>query len=78
MIPDGEWMLQSACRDLDPEAWFPASGKPEDAPAAVKVCRTCPVQSECLAYAIEFAPTAGIWAGLSSYHVRTLSKKEMA
>lgn len=36
-------------------------------PAARKLCRTCPVKTQCLEYALEFpaADMHGVWAGLT-------------
>lgn len=71
------WRDNAACRGLDPEIWFPwvdgASLVHSDheewarrSALARSICATCPVQSECLAWAIENKPFYGIWAGRSA------------
>lgn len=61
-----EWMLRAACRDHDPELFFPL---PKDLPTrreAKKICHRCPVIAECVLYAKELRVTDGVWGG--SYH----------
>ena len=56
-----DWTRDAACRDVDPEIFFPERG--HDARAAKAVCARCPVASECLAYALkdEDAYHWGVW-----------------
>ncbi len=61
--PPGRWVALAACGD-DPERQFA-----EDYRAmaeAKRVCSACPVQPECLAYALEHAEPFGVWGGMSS------------
>ena len=57
-----EWSRHAECaggRDL----FYPGPG---DSQAEAKtICRTCPVQHECLTYALEKPEPYGIWGGLS-------------
>ena len=71
--PPGEWVAQAACAGYDPEWWFAERGP--DMPArsvktvqdtAKVICRACPVQAECLAWALEGDARFGIYGGLSS------------
>lgn len=61
------WRMHAACRDEDPDLFFPigstgpALGQVEEAKA---VCRRCPVQEECLRWALENNQDAGVWGGL--------------
>lgn len=75
-----EWMSSAACLTgpHDPEVWFPVSGDPKHSIAAVRICKSCPVRPECLAYAMRVKPTAGIWAGISSHQVDHLRRKANA
>jgi WhiB family redox-sensing transcriptional regulator len=62
-----DWRHRARCRDLDPELFFPVGvGGPAEAQiqAAKAVCALCPVQPDCLNYALTFAE-AGVWGGLS-------------
>jgi len=65
---DAGWMRDAACRDHDPDMWFP-----EDEPdprrrdriraRARDICLTCPVALACRDHASATGTTAGIWAG---------------
>jgi WhiB family transcriptional regulator, redox-sensing transcriptional regulator len=55
----GSWLEAAACRDRDTDDWFEG----DDLGARV-VCRSCPVASECLDYAISERLTDGVWGGL--------------
>ena len=63
-----DWRHRAACRDEDPELFFPigttgpALLQVEDAKA---VCRRCDVTSACLDWALETAQEAGVWGGMS-------------
>jgi len=41
------------------------------------ICATCPVQEECLNYALQFAPgdMHGVWAGLTSRQLKAEQRK---
>jgi WhiB family redox-sensing transcriptional regulator len=59
------WMLRGACRQVDPELFFPiaAKGPAERQVADAKaVCGPCAVRPDCLSYALEALPE-GIWGG---------------
>jgi WhiB family redox-sensing transcriptional regulator len=43
--------------------------------AARQLCESCPVQAECLAYALDHHPQTGTWGG-TSIQQRTAIKKE--
>lgn len=64
----GAWAEEGACREHpDPDIWFPTS-KDEDHPdtrRAKAICRRCPVQADCLRYALEAGEEFGIWGGES-------------
>ena len=67
---DTEWMTDAACNGADPEAFFPALGAhPADVEYAKTLCRTCPVQTRCLEYALANEggkdTRFGIYGGLS-------------
>lgn len=49
------------CRTVDPDLWF--SESPADLELAKSLCRTCPVQVECLAGAVEREEPWGVWGG---------------
>lgn len=63
------WQHNAACRgEPDPEIFFPATRSEEDrqrATEALTICRRCPVQRDCLAWAIA-ADADGIWGGTTT------------
>ena len=65
-LPD--WRDDAACRDADPELFFP-DGDIRLARAQVKtaklICRSCPVSATCLSWALASGQEAGIWGGLT-------------
>jgi hypothetical protein len=71
------WRDRAACRDVDPERFFPAA---EDGPglraqvaAAKAICARCPVRAECLAEALARIPF-GIAGGLTEHERRQLRR----
>jgi WhiB family redox-sensing transcriptional regulator len=58
-------MLRGACRQADPELFFPVTAKEpaeRQIEAAKAVCAPCAVRASCLSYALE-AKAEGIWGG---------------
>jgi len=58
-----EWMADGLCAQVDPDLWFPDKGGSTEAARAV--CRRCPVQAECLSYALAHDERFGVWGGTS-------------
>lgn len=53
--PPTDWRLAAACRDIDPDSFFPAGNAgPADAQTvrAERICLTCPARTPCLDWAI--------------------------
>lgn len=74
---DYTWRRQAICRDTDPELFFPVGTTGAalvQIDRAKQVCGECPVQSECLQYAIDTNQDAGIWGGLSEDERRALRR----
>lgn len=61
-----EWRLRAACRGLDPELFFPHRAELEGLRLALEVCATCPVQDECLQWALDHSEREGVWGGLAA------------
>lgn len=57
------WMQEAACRNQDPEIFFPFSTMAVESARAITICRTCPVRLECYGYAVQNHETEGIWGG---------------
>ena len=73
-----DWRHDAACRDEDPELFFPigTTGPAFDQTEAAKaVCRRCSVTDACLAWAMETGQDAGVWGGLSEDERRSLKRR---
>ena len=70
-----DWRRDAACRDADPELFFP-DGDISSARAQVKtakfICQGCPVSATCLNWALASGQEAGIWGGLTEDERRGL------
>ena len=64
---------QMEARGLDADLFFPERGA--STRLAKSVCRQCPVQEECLEYAVNNREKFGIWGGLSERERRAIRKK---
>jgi len=49
------WLDRAACRDLDPERFFPESGEQRKAAEAKAICAGCQVRDHCLQLAVKAA-----------------------
>jgi WhiB family redox-sensing transcriptional regulator len=49
------WLDQAACRDSDPERFFPESGEQTKTAEAKAICASCPVHDQCLDLAVKAA-----------------------
>jgi WhiB family redox-sensing transcriptional regulator len=73
-----DWRHRAACRDEDPELFFPIGNtgpallQIEEAKA---VCRSCAVMDDCLAWALESGQDAGVWGGTSEDERRALKRR---
>ncbi|WP_079047545.1 WhiB family transcriptional regulator [Streptomyces kanasensis] len=72
------WRDRSACREEDPELFFPIGNtgpallQIEEAKA---VCRRCPVMETCLQWALEQGEDGGVWGGLSEGERRAMKRR---
>src|ERR687883_1798150 len=73
-----DWRHHAACRDEDPELFFPVG---TSGPALLQiteakaVCRRCPVNAECLNWALASGQDAGVWGGMSEDQRRALKPR---
>ncbi len=69
------WRMSAACRDTDPELFFPVGTA---GPALVqlgqakRICATCPVRLACLDWALASGQEVGVWGGMSEDERRIL------
>lgn len=73
-------MQESACREIDPEIFFPdpSPWMLSEIAAAKEVCSICPVREVCLEYAMVNGIEYGVWGGLTRNERRALKKKRRA
>ncbi|HYB19095.1 MAG TPA: WhiB family transcriptional regulator [Streptosporangiaceae bacterium] len=73
-----DWRHEAACREVDPELFFPIGNS---GPAllqieeAKQVCRRCSVMDDCLQWAIDSGQDAGVWGGMSEDERRALKRR---
>jgi len=68
--PDVSWQDEAACRGMDVLLFFGPDGEPRPErqireAKAKAVCASCPVQAQCLDYALGNSIMYGIWGGLN-------------
>jgi WhiB family redox-sensing transcriptional regulator len=67
------WMRDAACRNVDPEVFFPFSG--DSAMSAKAICAKCPVLTACFEYGLERTQDEGVLGGLAHWERRELRAK---
>jgi WhiB family redox-sensing transcriptional regulator len=82
-MTDIDWMESALCRQTDSEIFFPDRDNPNPAGlirsirAAQNTCRRCPVQIQCLDYALTNNEKYGIWAGINMNTTRSRAREEL-
>lgn len=81
-MPQRDWVIAAACRDEDPELFFPTAepgttAYQQQTLAAIAVCKRCPVIDQCRK---ERGPRNeyGIFAGLPEDQVRNYNRTTIA
>ena len=75
---DEAWQVRAACRGPHADIFFPPlqferrEEKREREGRAKAICMTCPVQRDCLDYALAIREPHGIWGGLNEAERRLL------
>ena len=72
LIP-APWTIDAACADADPDLFFVDVG--ESADEAKAICSRCPVQTDCLDFALASHARFGIWGGMSSRQRRVEARR---
>jgi WhiB family redox-sensing transcriptional regulator len=76
-----DWRGRAACRDTDPELFFPigTTGPAVDQiDAAKEVCRSCEALDACLVFALATNQESGVWGCTSEEERRKLRKAWLA
>ncbi len=72
LIRPEPWVQDARCAELDPELWFPEQGG--TAVPAKKICGSCDVRVQCLAYALRTGQEEGVWGGKSARQLGKIRK----
>jgi len=67
------WKDKAECLDADPDIFFPPEGV--NIHQARAVCARCPVQEECLEYALKHNIEFGVWGGMSRKEREQIARK---
>ncbi len=73
-----DWREFAACRDTDPDLFFPigTTGPAiEQITQAKRVCGMCEAREECLEFALKTNQDSGIWGGTSEEERRKLRRQ---
>jgi WhiB family transcriptional regulator, redox-sensing transcriptional regulator len=76
-----DWRHRAACRDEDPELFFPVSEiglGARDVDRAKAICARCPVRAQCLEYALDNALDYGVFGGTTETERRELRRARTA
>lgn len=72
-----QWRPRAECRDLNPDLFFPigVTGEAERQILRAKsVCGSCPVQMQCLEFALRTNQEYGIWGGKDEEERRVIRR----
>jgi WhiB family redox-sensing transcriptional regulator len=69
----GNWRPQAACRGTDPDELFVKGQSAQN--RAKRICRGCPVRTECLADALDNGNNFGVWGGMTERDRRALLRR---
>lgn len=73
-----QWRTNAACRDTDPELFFPVgtTGPAVDQIASAKeVCVGCLARDDCLDFAIFTNQDSGVWGGTTEEERRAIRRR---
>lgn len=76
-----DWRDQAACRNADPELFFPighAGPALQQLDRAKQVCAGCSVRTPCLESALASGQEAGVWGGTTEDERRALRRMRQA
>lgn len=76
-----QWRELAACRDSDPDLFFPigTTGPAiEQIEEARAICRACIVREDCLQFSLNTNQEAGVWGGYAEDERRRLRKRWLA
>ena len=66
------WAASAACKGGDHDRLFVRGAEQNH---AKRICRNCPVRTECLAYALDYGMEYGVWGGMTERERRSLLRE---
>lgn len=69
---DDNWRESAQCITADPDALFVRGALQHE---AKRLCRSCPVRTECLAEALDQRIEFGVWGGMTERERRALLRR---
>jgi len=77
-----DWWRLAACREMDPELFFPVAARgpgADEIDRAKAVCAGCRVRRQCLQYALATRQMHGVWGGTTEEErqLRVRHEREM-
>lgn len=78
------WQTHAACRDADPELFFPPSDDDTSVIVArhriavAPICSACPVATDCLRWALDSKQDHGLWAATTPTDRRAIRRTRRA
>lgn len=73
---DVSWMKRAICQGIDdPSVFFPPYDAPSSNEFAKAICKRCPVQGECLDWALAYDED-GVWGGTGEADRRALKRRK--
>ncbi len=73
--PEPSWREDAACSGSNADLFFPQGEDGSLAAPAKTVCAGCPVQEQCLQYALATNQTEGVWGGMTGPERRRLRRR---
>lgn len=76
-----DWRGSAACRDTNPELFFPVGTTGvaiDQINSAKEVCHLCPAEEKCLEFALATNQESGVWGGTSEEERRKVRKSWVA
>lgn len=70
-VPD--WHADALCSQTDPDAFYPEKGQVPT--KALIVCGNCPVQTQCLEWALANDERYGVWGGKTEPERRRMQRR---
>lgn len=69
------WARQALCSGADPDLWFPQRG--DSTRGAIATCHQCPVETQCLDYALRWSIDFGVWGGTTPDQRRRMRSRRV-